>query len=278
MYKLLLCVRYLRTKYIALACIISVMLGVATMIVVNSVMAGFATEMRDRLHNFLADIVIESRSMDGIANSKAQMEIVRNAVGEYVEAMTPTVEIPGMITFTDPFSGAPITTLVQIHGIDPEGKALVGPLAGYLDSYNAIIEEGQIIRPPLRSADEPLGWELTTEAAAYREMILREKQQFLPKQSSNPVEATPAFEESGASQENATAATGETPAQLPDVPPDPFSQTVPADPFGAEMPEGVESANNGPLRARLYLGEGIVSFQVRDPDTGRMEKMMMVMA
>ena len=56
MYKLLLCVRYLRTRYIALASIISVMLGVATMIVVNSVMAGFTTEMRDRIHGFLADI------------------------------------------------------------------------------------------------------------------------------------------------------------------------------------------------------------------------------
>ncbi|MBA3313508.1 MAG: hypothetical protein H0T47_09510, partial [Planctomycetaceae bacterium] len=46
MYKLLLCLRYLRTRYIALASIISVTLGVATMIVVNSVMAGFGTEMR----------------------------------------------------------------------------------------------------------------------------------------------------------------------------------------------------------------------------------------
>ena len=44
MYKYLLCWRYLRTRYIALASIISVMLGVATMIVVNSVMAGFSDE------------------------------------------------------------------------------------------------------------------------------------------------------------------------------------------------------------------------------------------
>ncbi len=48
MYKLLLCRRYLRTRFIALASIISVMLGVATMIVVNSVMAGFSHEMRTR--------------------------------------------------------------------------------------------------------------------------------------------------------------------------------------------------------------------------------------
>ena len=42
MYKLLLSWRYLRTRYIALASIVSVTLGVGTLIVVNSVMAGFA--------------------------------------------------------------------------------------------------------------------------------------------------------------------------------------------------------------------------------------------
>ncbi len=105
MYKLLLCVRYLRTKYIALACIISVMLGVATMIVVNSVMAGFTTEMRDRLHNFMSDIVIESRSMSGVEDANLQMATVNEVAGQYIAAMTPTIEIPGMITFTDPYSG-----------------------------------------------------------------------------------------------------------------------------------------------------------------------------
>ena len=60
MYKYLLCWRYLKTRYIALASVISVMLGVATMIVVNSVMAGFAHTMRDRLHGILADVVVES--------------------------------------------------------------------------------------------------------------------------------------------------------------------------------------------------------------------------
>lgn len=46
MYKYLLCWRYLRTRYIALASIISVTLGVATMIVVNGVMKGFSHEMQ----------------------------------------------------------------------------------------------------------------------------------------------------------------------------------------------------------------------------------------
>lgn len=38
MYKLVLCWRYLKTRYLALVCVVSVMLGVATLIVVNSVM------------------------------------------------------------------------------------------------------------------------------------------------------------------------------------------------------------------------------------------------
>ena len=60
MYKLLLCWRYLRTRYIALASIISVMLGVATMIVVNSVMAGFSSEMQGRIRGIICDVVFES--------------------------------------------------------------------------------------------------------------------------------------------------------------------------------------------------------------------------
>ena len=58
MYKYLLCLRYLRTRDIALASIISVTLGVATMIVVNSVMEGFTSEMQNRIHGILADVVV----------------------------------------------------------------------------------------------------------------------------------------------------------------------------------------------------------------------------
>ena len=65
MYKILLCWRYLRTRWIALASVISVTLGVATMIVVNSVMAGFSHEMQTRIHGILSDIVFESHSLSG---------------------------------------------------------------------------------------------------------------------------------------------------------------------------------------------------------------------
>jgi lipoprotein-releasing system permease protein len=77
-YKLLLCTRYLRTRYLAFICIVSVMLGVATLIVVNAVMSGFSTKLKDRLHGVLTDVVVETDRPDGF-------EIVR----EHKRAATP---------------------------------------------------------------------------------------------------------------------------------------------------------------------------------------------
>lgn len=336
MYKLLLCIRYLKTRYIALACIVSVMLGVATMIVVNSVMAGFSTEMRDRLHNFLSDIVIESRGTEGIPNAAAQMDRVQKAAGQYIAAMTPTIEIPGMMTFTDPWSGETFTQPVQIQGIDPAGKASVGPLHDYLDSFNPVIEDGQVVRKPLRSAEETVGWELTADATAHRRknqerrrMYLREIQSLgnslLP--SGRPTESdTPATdstdttpEPAAPSQPPAAAAPDfDTPSTTPDTA-DPSApataepapaEATPAEPASAEPapadappmdepqaqpPQDADVPSDGtggnvfladqpqdeaireePLATRVYVGEGLVSFMVRDEDTGRSRKVMMV--
>ncbi len=94
MYKFLLCWRYLRTRYIALASIVSVMLGVATMIVVNAVMEGFTHEMQDRIHGILSDLVFESVSLDGFPDADRRMAEIRKVAGQYVSGMSPTVHVP----------------------------------------------------------------------------------------------------------------------------------------------------------------------------------------
>ncbi|MCA9133473.1 MAG: ABC transporter permease, partial [Planctomycetales bacterium] len=71
MYRWLLCWRYLRTRYIALASVVSVTLGVATLIIVNSVMDGFTTEMQERMHGILSDVIVESHSANGLPNHQA---------------------------------------------------------------------------------------------------------------------------------------------------------------------------------------------------------------
>ena len=97
MYKLLLSWRYLRTRYIALASIISVTLGVGTLIVVNSVMAGFSHEMHIRLHGILSDIICEAHSQDGMANPEALMAEIRESSATNLQVSTAAVHVPAMI-------------------------------------------------------------------------------------------------------------------------------------------------------------------------------------
>src|SRR5436305_7757957 len=101
MYKLLLCWRYLKTRYLAMACIISVTLGVATLIVVNSVMSGFSTKLRERLHGLLSDVVLASVGMEGFADPEGKMAQIRKHpyLGPRVEAMAATMEVFALLKY-----------------------------------------------------------------------------------------------------------------------------------------------------------------------------------
>lgn len=133
MYKILLCWRYLRTRYIALASVISVTLGVATMIVVNSVMAGFTTEMENRIHGILSDVVLESTTLDGMPDAEWHMEQIRAVAGQWIEAMTPTVVVPAMLSFQTPYGGGRwITRPVHLIGIDAASQGRVSDFSKYL--------------------------------------------------------------------------------------------------------------------------------------------------
>src|SRR5262245_3214203 len=143
MYKLLLCWRYLLTRYLALACIVSVMLGVATLIVVNSVMSGFSTKLKERLHGLISDIIIEAISLDGFAHAKWEMERIRKSpIGDKIEAMTPAVDVSAMLQFRK--WGRTITRPVRVIGIDPTSRTAVKGFAEHLvrqkDSPNPSFE------------------------------------------------------------------------------------------------------------------------------------------
>ncbi|MFM8414816.1 MAG: ABC transporter permease [Planctomycetota bacterium] len=130
MYKLLLCWRYLRTRWIALASVISVTLGVATMIVVNAVMAGFSHEMQTRIHGILSDLVFESHSLSGFQDPDWHMEEIRRAAGDEIVGMTPTVAVPAMLNFQ--VRGQWITRQVMLIGIDEATHASVSDFGRYL--------------------------------------------------------------------------------------------------------------------------------------------------
>jgi lipoprotein-releasing system permease protein len=133
-YKALLCWRYLRTRFLAFVCIVSVMLGVATLVVVNSVMAGFSTKLKDRFHGLMSDVVIESPSYNGFPMDADEMmaRIKNSPVSEHIDAMTPTVEVFGMMIFEVGASRERVAIPVQIVGTDPKGRAAIGGFGQYL--------------------------------------------------------------------------------------------------------------------------------------------------
>jgi lipoprotein-releasing system permease protein len=136
-YKLLLCLRYLRTRYLAFVCIVSVMLGVATLIVVNSVMSGFSTKLKERLHGILSDVLVETERADGFPESPQEImaKLRATPAGYAIAAMAPTVEVFALLQFQlkDRYGRPiPVTRHVRMIGIDPEQQARVGRFAQYL--------------------------------------------------------------------------------------------------------------------------------------------------
>ena len=130
MYRWLLCVRYLRTRYIALASIISVTLGVATLVVVNSVMAGFSAEMHQRLHGLASDILIEYHTTGGMPDPQTRMDEIREVVGEDLVGSTVSVHVPAMLGIDH--GDKLITRHVNLVGIDAETYDNVSHFGRYL--------------------------------------------------------------------------------------------------------------------------------------------------
>jgi lipoprotein-releasing system permease protein len=132
MYKLLLCWRYLLTRYLALACIVSVMLGVATLIVVNSVMGGFSTKLKQRLHGLLSDVVVKSFIADGFADPEEKIrQIERSPIGPKIAHMAASIEILGLVEVTYNGQAMPPRP-VQLIGIDAASRAQLGGFSEYL--------------------------------------------------------------------------------------------------------------------------------------------------
>ena len=189
MYRLLLCTRYLRTRFIALASIISVMLGVATMIVVNSVMSGFSYEMRTRINGILADVDVETNSLNGEADAQELMQRARAVTGDRIEAISATVEVFGLLHFRR--GGQWIPRPVTLVGIEPDAESKVSPLTEHLDSFRDIVEDGVVTRRKLRPDGAMPNWELTSEALAYR-AAWKERQRLFFQPSVDPFEEEPA--------------------------------------------------------------------------------------
>ena len=145
MYKLLLSWRYLKTRFIALASIVSVTLGVATLIVVNSVMSGFVGEMKDRLHGILSDVEIASPGLGEINWPDLHVKEIERIVGDDLLAVTYVVRVPALMNFE--FRGRQWTQQIMLMGVDEKTFGKVTDFNPYLlnskkrDAINFELEE-----------------------------------------------------------------------------------------------------------------------------------------
>jgi lipoprotein-releasing system permease protein len=167
------------------------MLGVATLIVVNAVMSGFSTKLKDRLHGILSDVIIDTTRMDGFVKYDAtgyplfdadgrtipltpdeMMNLIRSSpVASHIEAMTPTIEVFAILRFR--FGMEEQTKPVRLIGIDPVGRAAVGGFREYL------------VRQ--KDAEKP-SFDLTPEARERHEQLRRQSRLFslLPPEPQTP--------------------------------------------------------------------------------------------
>ncbi len=175
MYKLLLCVRYLQTRYLAFICIVSVMLGVATLIVVNAVMSGFSTKLKDRLHGVLTDVVLETDRPDGfeiIRDTRRDLtpdELARYKADPQVVAAGPNPRMPVLLVlakYQTPHAlvieMADGTKHITERHLTPDGimhEIKTGPAGDKIAAVTATIEtfavlqfrdNGRVIAKPVR--------------------------------------------------------------------------------------------------------------------------------
>jgi len=121
------------TRYIALASVVSVMLGVATMIVVNAVMLGFTCEMKDRIHGILADVIFQTYDMNkGFPDYEWHRAEIFKVAGDLIEELTPTAVMLGMLTYRVPGTDEPASFQVDIVGVDVLTQGKVSKIAEYL--------------------------------------------------------------------------------------------------------------------------------------------------
>lgn len=271
MYKLLLSWRYLRTRYIALASIISVTLGVGTLIVVNSVMAGFAREMHQRLHNILADVIIESHSLDGLTNPQWFMDEIRKVCGDDVQKMTAAVHVPAMLNIQ--VRGEWITRQLTLIGVDEATYADVSDFRQFLLHPENREKLSFLLREDgYGNADHdlpPSGWQYRRLRISYEREF--EAQQKLLRAAIDPGGVGEAAEARGQRTEGSASA---IPAD-PSIPRDPFAGTASAsqantfDPAKEQFPGVILGIAIGSVRQRDKEGKVADYFLCRPGDDVR---------
>jgi lipoprotein-releasing system permease protein len=256
MYKLLLSWRYLCTRYIALASIVSVTLGVATLIIVNAVMAGFTEEANKRLNGILSDIVVESVSLNGFPDPDRHKDIIRRTLGADLAGMTATVNVPAMLSIPmgrDQY----LTRQVNLIGIDDATYAQVGDFGQYLLHPENRRKLSFLLRQdgyaPERGKFPPSGWRYRRARVMYERAY--EEQMALEREKTRLQQQ----------REEQRQGMGAAPTEAA-VSADPYAAAAPADPYALQGPHAPTFDPMTHQSTGVILGIAVCSQRQKDED------------
>ncbi len=124
-YQVLISQKYLRSRMVNLIAVVAVMLGVAALIIVSSVMDGFARDLQDRIRGIMSHIVVESDQLVGIGDYERVIARVEKV--PQVAACAPLVECPFVL-----IRSGDHTRFGQLRGIDLERERKTSEIEDHL--------------------------------------------------------------------------------------------------------------------------------------------------
>jgi lipoprotein-releasing system permease protein len=175
MYKLFLCLRYLRSRVIAYFAVLGVALCVAMVLIVVSVMNGFLDKIEEAAKGLFGDVTVAATSLGGIAHYEEFITDLKGEV-EAVDSATPFIVTVGILRVP----GQDYRQTVQVVGIrlpPRTGRQSAGGVDDYIDvagfAEGLHFQDGSARGVPAATFDPPrrmLLRRLQTELAAIEAM------------------------------------------------------------------------------------------------------------
>jgi len=128
LYKLVIILRYLRSKRLVIFSIAGVAVGVMALIVVLSVMQGFSKELRASIRGMLSDMVILYTDIRGFKNYEEVMMIAEDT--PHIKAAAPYLESLGLMRVRA--AGEPFSKMCWFRGVIPEREESVREFRRFL--------------------------------------------------------------------------------------------------------------------------------------------------
>ncbi len=155
MYSLYLAFRYMIKRVTAYLSVLSFMIGVAVLIIVNSVMYGFAEDMKEKIRGTASHLTVRKGLNKLIPDYEALMEDIEQM--EHVKAVSPRVTWPVLYTRKG-FKGSDQFHFGFLTGIDPDQESRTTKLANYVEGGRVkfTYRNGEPNRPGLLTGMAPV--------------------------------------------------------------------------------------------------------------------------